>query len=38
MTRNSNGTVTVYVENVRNSVTIAASAVKSGSTVTPTIG
>lgn len=38
MTRNSNGTVTVYVENVRNSVTIAASAVKSGSTVTPTTG
>lgn len=36
MSRNSNGTVTVYVENIKNDVTISATAVKSNFTVTPT--
>ena len=38
MTRNSNGNVTVYVDNIKNNVTISATAVKSSSAVKPTTG
>ena len=38
MSRNSNGNVTVYVENVKNNVTISATAIKSSTPVTPTNG
>ena len=38
ITRNSNGNVTVYVDNIKNNVTISATAVKSSSTVKPATG
>lgn len=38
MTRNSNGNVTVYVDSIKNNVTISATAVKSSSVVKPTTG